>query len=297
MAIPSLSSLLKAPGCEVAGVVSLPDRPSGRRRRPAPPPLKAFAQAGGLYVLAPEKIESDEAAHAIAGLKPDLFIVVAYGQRIPRRIVALAPHEALNVHPSLLPKYRGAAPVQWAVLNGDHETGVSVITLNERMDTGDILKQQACPINPDDTAGTLYKKMARLGAELLLQVIAEMEAGTVQRTAQCEDDAVKIRKLTKADGAVDWSQSAHQIHNRVRAFNPWPGSYCMLPGGDMLKIWKSACETGEGDVAGKLLDSHLLAATGEGALRLLEVQIAGGHRMPAEAFLHGHPIPAGRVLT
>jgi methionyl-tRNA formyltransferase len=295
LAIPSLSAILDSGNAEVVGVVTQPDRPAGRTRRPTPCPLKAFADTRGLNLMTPEKVGAPESVEALAALKPDLIVVVAYGQYIPSRVIELAQREAINVHPSLLPKYRGAAPIQWAIANGDNVTGVSIIYLAKTMDAGDILRQETCPIGKDDTSGSLHDKLADLGAELLLKAIDDIRSGTVSRTVQDEAQAVEIRKLAKEDGEIDWSLPAETIRNRIRAFNPWPGSICTLPDGKFLKIWAAETEEASGR-PGELLDDHLLVAAGDGAVRLTEIQPAGKKRMPAESFLNGHPVPAGEFL-
>ncbi len=295
LAVPSLEAILDAGKDEVVGVVSQPDRPAGRRRVPSPCPLKAFADARNLNVLAPEKIGAPESVAALAALEPDLFVVVAYGQYIPTRVIELAPHEAINVHPSLLPKYRGSAPIQWAIANGDRETGVSIIYLAKKMDAGDILRQAVHPIGDDDTSATLHDKLARFGAGLLLRAIDDIRNGAVERTVQDEAQAVEIRKLSKEDGAIDWLQPAATIRNRIRAFDPWPGSTFKLPGGQVSKVWKAELEEGGGQ-PGELLDDRLLVAAGEGALRLLEIQPPGKKRMPAASFLNGYSVEKGAML-
>ena len=295
LAVPSLKAILERGKDEVVGVVSQPDRPAGRKRIPTPCPLKAFADERGLNVLTPEKIGAADSVEALATLKPDLLVVVAYGQYIPTRVIQLAPNEAINVHPSLLPKYRGSAPIQWAIANGDQETGVSIIYLAKKMDAGDILRQQTYPISSDDTSATLHDKLARLGANLLLQTIDDIRNGTIKRTVQDEAQVVEIRKLSKEDGAIDWSQPAATIRNRIRAFDPWPGSTCKLPNGQVSKVWKTALEEGSG-APGEVLDNRLLVATGEGALRLLELQPPGKKRMDASSFLNGYSIEKGVVL-
>lgn len=295
LAVPSLQAVLASGQDELVGVVSQPDRPAGRKRKPTPCPLKAFADERGLLVMTPEKIGAPESVAALAALKPDLFVVVAYGQYIPARVIQLAPHEAINVHPSLLPKYRGSAPIQWAIANGDAVTGVSIIYVAKKMDAGDILRQETFPISEDDTSRSLHSKLAHSGAELLLKAINDIRNGTVARTVQDEAQVVEIRKLAKEDGKIDWMQPAAVIRNRIRAFDPWPGSTCKLPNGEVLKVWGAKLEAGEGH-PGELLDDQLLVATGDGALRLTEIQPAGKKRMPAEAFLNGQPMPSGAQL-
>ena len=295
LAIPSLEAILKEGKDKVVGVVSQPDRPAGRRRQPTPSALKAFAVGQRLNILTPEKIGELGSVEALAMLKPDLFVVVAYGQYIPSRVVALAPNEAINVHPSLLPKYRGSAPIQWAIANGDRKTGVSIIDLAQKMDAGDILRQETYPIGEDDTSALLHDKLAVFGAELLLKAIGDIRAGTVSRTAQDESQVVEISKLAKEDGEIDWTLPAETIRNRIRAFDPWPGSTCKLSGGQVLKVWSAALEEG-GGAPGEVLDNQLLVATGDGALRLTEIQPAGKKRMPSASFLNGHPIGKGAIL-
>jgi methionyl-tRNA formyltransferase len=296
LAVPSLRAILHGGKDELVGVVSQPDRPAGRKRLPTPCPLKAFAEQEGLNVMVPEKVGSPESVEALAALKPDLFVVVAYGQYIPARVIELAPCEAINVHPSLLPKYRGSAPIQWAILNGDDATGVSIIHLAQKMDAGDILRQETYPLGKDETSATLHDKLAVFGSELLLKAIDDIRDGTATRIVQDEDRVVEIRKLAKEDGEIDWALPAETIRNRIRAFDPWPGSFCKLPSGDAFKVWKAeACE-GQG-APGELLDDQLLVATGSGALRLLEIQPFGKKRMPAASFLNGHPLEKGEVLA
>ncbi len=295
LAVPSLQALLDSRDVELAGVVSQPDRPAGRKRHPTPCPLKAFAEEIGISVMTPDKIGDPESVKALAALQPDLFVVVAYGQYIPARVIDLAPHEAINVHPSLLPKYRGSAPIQWAIANGDALTGVSIIAVAKKMDAGDILRQETYPIASDDTSQSLHSKLALLGAELLLEAIDDIRTGTVSRTVQDEAHVVEIRKLEKADGEIDWAQPAADIRNRIRAFDPWPGSTCKLPNGEVLKVWRAELVDGEG-LPGELLDDQLLVATGGGALRLSEIQPPGKKRMPAASFLNGHPVPSGSRL-
>ncbi len=296
LAVSSLRAILSSDHDEVVGVISQPDRPAGRKRQLAPCPLKAYAEGQALNVMVPEKVGTPESGAALAALKPDLFVVVAYGQYIPTRIIELAPYEAINVHPSLLPKYRGSAPIQWAIANGDRTTGVSIIRLAQKMDAGDILRQETYPIAVTDTSGTLHDKLAVFGAELLLKAIDDIRNGTVSRIVQDEVQVVEVRKLAKGDGVIDWSLPATTIHNRIRAFDPWPGSTCTLPSGDVLKVWRTELEEGSG-APGETLDDQLRVATGNGALRLIEIQPVGKKRMPAVSFLNGHPIPQGTTVT
>ncbi len=296
LAIPSLEAIMDSESAEVVGVVAQPDRPAGRKRQPTACPLKAFADGQGLNVMTPEKVGAPESVEALAALKPDLFVVVAYGQYIPLRVIALASSEAINVHPSLLPKYRGSAPIQWAIANGDSVTGVSIIYLAQKMDAGDILRQETQPIGEDDTSGALHDKLAVFGADLLLKAINDIHNGTVSRVAQDESQVVEVRKLAKEDGEIDWALPAKTIRNRIRAFDPWPGNTCRLPDGELLKVWAAKVEAAASGSPGEVLDDHLLVATGDGALRLTEIQPAGKKRMPTGSFLNGHPVAKGEVL-
>ncbi|MEI6892097.1 MAG: methionyl-tRNA formyltransferase [Pontiella sp.] len=295
LAVPSLQALIHAADVELVGVVSQPDRPAGRKRVLTPCPLKAFAEQQGLAVLTPERIGDPESVQALEALRPDLLVVVAYGQYIPQRIIHLGPFQAINVHPSLLPKYRGAAPIQWAILNGDQVTGVSIIYLAKKMDAGDLIRQETYPLGCDETSATLHDKLAVFGADLLVKAVGDIRSGSVVRIVQNESEKTEVRKLTKDDGKIDWSLSADVIRNRIRAFDPWPGSFCKLPNGDALKVWQAEWveETG---VPGELLDDQLLVATGVGALRLIEVQPLGKKRMPASSFLNGCPMSKGMSL-
>jgi len=294
IAIPSLQSILNNPADQLVAVVTQPDRPAGRKRTLTPSPLKAFAQQKNLPIFTPEKIGT--IAQDLANLHPDLIVVVAYGQYIPSTIINLAPHKAINLHPSLLPKYRGAAPIQWAIANGDTQTGVSIIYVDKKMDAGDILNQATYPIHPDDTSATLHNALAQLGATLLQQTINDIRNNTLNPTPQNENHVIEITKLTKQDGKIDWTQPATTIRNRIRAFNPWPGTYCTLPNGSPLKIWKAEVENATG-TPGQTLDDNLLIATAKQALRLIQIQPPGKQSMPASDYLRGHPIPKNTQLT
>ena len=207
LAVPSLDAILKAGKDELVGVVSQPDRPAGRKRKPTPCPLKAFAEENGLNIMTPEKVGVSESIDALAALKPDLFVVVAYGQYIPSRIINLAPHEAINVHPSLLPKYRGSAPIQWAIANGDRVTGVSIIYLAKKMDAGDVLRQETYPIGADESSGTLHDKLAVFGSELLLGAIDD--ARVARRTFEDLLQKAGNPDTLEYDAGLDFSLCQH----------------------------------------------------------------------------------------
>ncbi len=254
---------LEAVAGQVIGVITQPDRPKGRSLEVSPPPVKLTAGKLGLPVSQPVKVR--EAVEEIRAARPDLIIVVAYGQILPKSILEIPPRGCINVHASLLPRWRGASPIQHAILHGDRETGVTTMFINEKMDAGDIILQRAEPIRPDDTAGALHDRLAPLGAKLLVETVAS----DFPHRPQDESQVTNARKLTKEDGRVDWTKPAVEIERQVRAFNPWPGTFAFL-GDTMLKFWK-------------------VELTSAGELRVLEVQPANGKRMSFEAFIRGHP--------
>jgi len=266
---------LEAVAGQVVGVVTQPDRPKGRDLQLAPPPVKVTATQLGLPVIQPEKIREPGALDVLRGWQPDLIAVVAYGQILPREILELPRHGCINVHTSLLPRWRGAAPIQFALLYGDAQTGVTTMYLNEKMDEGDIILQHAEPIHPADTSATLHDRLAGCGARLLAETVELVAAGRAPRIPQDPARVTYARKISKEAGRIDWSKPAVEIERQIRAFNPWPGAYTMI--GDLLvKIWRAEI-------------------TGEGTLRLLEVQPAGKKRMDFAAFRRGHLIPPGTL--
>ncbi len=294
----SLDALASQADFEVIAVVTQPDRPRGRELRLHAPPVKEAALRRQLPVLQPERARNEEFIGELRGLRPDLIAVAAYGQILPKAILELPRFGCLNVHTSLLPKYRGAAPIQWAILNDEPETGVTIMQMNAGLDTGDILAQAKTPIHAEDDAQTLHDRLGELGAALLVSTIREQAAGSIIPRPQPADGASQARKLTKEDGRLDWSQPARALWNRVRAFTPWPGAYTHLPGHphpQLLKIWRAeVVETsgppGEIVEAGK---AGLAVACGGRALRILELQREGGLRMGAVEFLAGHHLKPG----
>jgi methionyl-tRNA formyltransferase len=286
LACPCLEAVAGLPGHEVVAVVTQPDKPKGRSLQLTPPPVKVTATRLGLPVTQPVKIR--EAVADIAALKPDLIVVVAYGQLLPKAILDLPARGCLNVHTSLLPRWRGASPIQHAILAGDAETGVTLMYLNERMDAGDIIAQRTTQIGASATSGQLHDRLAQMGAALLAETLA-MTAWP--RRAQDEAQATHARKLTKEDGRVDWTKSAVEIERQVRAFDPWPGAHTVA-GEELLKIWRAAVVAPVKGLPGTI-HPELVVATGQGGLQLLEVQSAGGRRMSAAEFRRGHAI-AGR---
>ncbi len=282
----------------VVGVVTQPDRPRGRRLALSPSPVKILAEKAGLPVLTPAHVNAPETVTELCALRPDLIIVVAYGQILQRAILELPPLGCVNVHASLLPRYRGAAPVQWAIAQGETVTGVTTLFMTPRLDAGDILDQVEVPIAPDDTAGTLQERLSDVGADLLVRTLEAIRRGQAIRHPQDERLATYAPKLGKEDGRLDWTWPADVLHNRVRGFTPWPGCYCKRRG-MRLKVVRTAYEQADGP-PGTVLDPGPpapLVATGRGALRLLHVQPEGKRVMTAEEYIRGHPFILGEVLT
>lgn len=300
LACPLLEGLLAAGRDEVAAVVTQPDRAGGRGLHCQPCAVKTLALARHLPVLAPEDASAEDFVAQLAALRPDVIVVASYGQFLKRNLLAVPRLGTINVHPSLLPKYRGASPIQWALANGDAETGVSVLYVTPRMDAGDILAQEKFPIGPDDTFCTLEPRLAARGAELLVRVLDQFRAGKTQGAPQDEAQVTFARKLAKEDGAVDWSQPAEAIRNQLRGFSPWPGAYTFLPGGVLLKLHEVRVEpAAAGALPGTVLEAAgagPLVATGRGALRLTQVQPAGKKAMPGAAFLCGYKLAPGTRL-
>jgi len=290
LACPCLEALAKLQQYELVGVVTQPDRPKGRDLKSSSPPVKIVANRLGLAVHQPMKIREAASVEQIRAAHPDVIIVVAYGQILPNTVLEIPPRGCINVHTSLLPRWRGAAPIQYAILHGDRETGVTTMFMDEHMDTGDIILQRTEPIRLDDTSATLHDRLAVLGATTLLETINLLAAGQLSRTKQDEAHATYAKKLTREDGRIDWTKTAAQLERQVRAFDPWPGAYTFLDD-LMVKVWKVEVVAQTPGPPGQANGS--VVATGEGALKLIEVQPAGGKRMSFDAFARGHKIADG----
>jgi len=296
-AVQSLEALVHSHH-EVAGVVTQPDRPKGRGRKVVASPIKRLAQERGLSVFQPEKASSPEFVQKLHELGPDLIVVAAYGEILKRDVLQAPVRGSINVHASLLPKYRGSSPIQAAIINGDEVTGVTIIQMDERMDTGDILGQTEVPIDVNDTASTLHDKLAQVGARLLVETVDQIERGTIVRTPQDDEAATYTKRLRKEDGAIDWNVPADRLHNFVRAMNPWPVAYTR---GGKFRIWMTSVpseqlETAEPGTVMRVDEGELLVATLEGAVRIERIQVAGSRPMSAEEFLRGHELRAGEEL-
>ena len=294
-AVPSLEALLKSED-EIVGVVTQPDRPKGRGHALVPPPVKVIAQRAGLPLLQPIKIRTPDFLNALAAWKPDLIAVTAFGRILHAPILSLPPRGCVNVHGSILPKYRGAAPVQWAVINGETETGITTMLMDEGMDTGPMLLQERIVIEPQDTAGSLAPRLAELGGRLLVETIRQLKAGALTPRAQDNSQATMAPLLKKEDGVIDWTCSAQSIANRIRGLSPWPGAYTFL-GQDRWNIWCASAQPAQTkEQPGTIVDvtKHSMhIATGEGVLELIEIQTANSKRMTVAQFLAGHRVTVG----
>jgi methionyl-tRNA formyltransferase len=291
-AVPTLEALVAA-NHDVISVVTQPDRPRGRGQQLTASPVKEAALRHTLPIYQPERIRRPEAVAALAELAPDVMIVVGYGQIVPQSIIDIPPHGIVNVHASLLPKYRGAGPVQWAIANGETRTGVTTMRIDAGLDTGAMLLKAATDIAPEETAVELGARLAALGAGLLIETLANIAVIAPQK--QDPAQATYAPLLKKEDGLIDWRQPAQAIHNRVRGFQPWPGAYTRFRG-RQLHIWKSRVTGPAAGEPGRLLLHPLRAVCSEGALELIEVQLEGRNRIAAEAFANGQRLTAGDIL-
>ena len=302
-AVPSLEALLKTP-YEVVGVVTQPDRPKGRGQSLEASPVKQLAELKGLPILQPEKMKNPEFLETLSRWKPDVIVVTAFGRILPKVILALPPLGCVNVHASLLPKYRGAAPIQWAIIKGETETGVTMMMMDEGMDTGPILLQASLQIDPNETAGELSARLAHLGGAQLEPILKKLIAGTVIPCPQDDAQATLAPLLKKEDGLMHWTLTAKELVNRVRGLSPWPGCFTFL-GQERLAIWKAkVCDPpvtcGIVPVPGSIVDvknGGLCVATGKGCLNILEVQPANKKRMPIDQFLRGRTLHHGMQFT
>jgi methionyl-tRNA formyltransferase len=298
-AVPSLEALLKSDD-RIVGIVTQPDRPRGRGQRLAPSPVKLIAQREQIPVLQPTKMKEPAFLAELSAWKPDVIAVAAFGRILPPAILSLPPRGCINVHGSLLPKYRGAGPIQWALINGETDTGITTMLMDEGMDTGAMLQQAAIPIAPEDTAGSLSLRLADLGGRLLVETLAQLKAGTLTPRSQDESQATLAPLLKKEDGAINWTMSAQALANRIRGLTPWPGAYTFFK----TERWTiaraaaldEATTLAPGQVTALTKDA-IHVATGKGVLAIRELQPAGGRRMPAAQYLAGHPLQPGMQLS
>lgn len=287
---------------EVVAVVTQTDKPKGRGHEMAFPPVKEVALEAGIPVLQPQRARDEEFIEKLKEINPDIILVAAYGKLLPKAVLDMPKFGCINVHASLLPKYRGASPIQWAVLNGDEKSGVTIMHMAETMDTGDIIMTKEVVLASDETAGTLHDKLADIGGPLLIEAMDALETGRAPRIRQNEEEATHVKMLDKTMGNLDFSKPAVQLERWIRGLNPWPTAYTKLDG-KMLKLWKAevipAEKTAKGSAAGTVIavaKDHFDVLTGDDVLRIKELQLEGKRKMTAEEFLRGFSLEAGTVL-
>lgn len=294
-AVPALQSLVESEH-DVIGVVTQPDRPRGRSGKPQFSPVKEAALKAEIPVYQPEKVRDEAFVHILRGLHPDVIIVVAFGQILPQQILELPQYGCINVHASLLPKLRGAAPIQWSVINGDEESGVTIMQMDEGLDTGDILLVERYRLAPKETGGSLFDRLSHLGGPLVLEALKCAEAGTLKPVPQEHEKHTYARMLSKSLGNLDFERPAVELERLIRGLNPWPSAYTRWDG-KLLKIWEA--DVAEGDVQEKpgtviAADKDgIMVQTGDGALRITSLQLEGKKRMDVESFLRGCKMKKG----
>ncbi|MBU0663711.1 MAG: methionyl-tRNA formyltransferase [Proteobacteria bacterium] len=298
-AVPALHKLLNGPD-KIVAVVTQPDRPKGRGKKLAPPPVKVAAEEAGIPILQPTKIRTEEFLNTLKSYEPDLIIVAAYGRMLPASILELPRLGCINIHGSLLPRHRGAAPIQWAIIKGDSQAGVTIMQMDVGMDTGDILLPAAIPVAEDETAGSLFTKLAELGGTTLLQALDLLRKDRLIATRQDHTLATEAPPLTKEDGCLDWTRPAKELHCLIRGLDPWPAAYSFMDGQRFRffapEIIHKECRQPAGTL---ILADHqgLLIATAQDCLLIKEIQPEGKKRMTVEAYLCGHPLTPGLQLT
>lgn len=297
--VATLEAIVKA-GHQVTGVVTQPDKPKGRGKNMQFTPVKEKALEYNLPVYQPIRVREESFVEELRGMQPDVIVVVAFGQILPKAILEMPKYGCINVHASLLPKYRGSAPIQWAVIDGEKESGVTTMQMDEGIDTGDMLKKTVVPLDEKETGGSLFDKLADAGAKLLIETLEDVENGTIIRTKQDDSAATHAKMLDKTLGCIDFSRPAEEIERLIRGLNPWPSAYTGLDG-KTLKIWDA--NVVEKEVDGKpgeiveVTKENIYVKTGKGLLKLEEVQLEGKKRMEAGAFLRGYPVEVGTILS
>lgn len=297
-AVPSLQALVEQ-AYPIVGVVTQPDRPRGRKQVLTPPPVKSAALSYGIPVFQPEKLRDPASLEEILSLKPDLVVTAAYGQLLPSTLLEAPRWGCINVHASLLPKYRGGAPIHHALINGEKETGVTIMYMVERLDAGDILAQRSIPIEETDHVGSLHDKLSRLGAELLNETIPALLAGEIRPVPQDESLVTYAPNIRREDERIDWSQPARVIFNRVRGLHPWPVAFTMCQGKPLKIWWVEATDIRHEEKPGTVLsvgDDGITVAAGEGAVVVKELQPSGKKRMTAAQFVRGRNLEPGERL-
>jgi len=298
LGIPSLERLVSSEKYQLVGIITQPDRPAGRGMKLRPSPVKEFGVLHNIPVSQPEEIKREP--EVVREFEADVVVVAAYGQILSREIIDIPPLGTINIHASLLPKYRGAAPIQWALINGDLETGVTTFYIDEGLDTGDVLLERAIPIGPDDTAGSLHDKLALLGADVIVETLDGIASGTLEAHPQEHSQATHAPKITKEMARIDWSKSSRDLFNLIRGLNPVPGAFTLLEG-KRLKVHFAVVhnKSAKSGAYGEILDfseEGLVVQTGDGQLLLTELQPEGKRKMPANEFIRGHQVSLNSIL-
>ena len=296
-AVGPLEAMVEA-GYEITAVVTQPDKPKGRSDRLIPSPVKECALRYGIPVLTPKKIKAPEAVEELKKYEADLFVVAAFGQILSEEILTMPRLGCINIHASLLPKYRGAAPIQWSIIDGEKETGITIMQMDKGLDTGDILFQKVFPILDIDTGESLFGKLAEVGARFLVEVLPDIEAGNIHPIKQDEEKSTYAKMLSKAIGEIDWSKAADTIEHLVRGLNSWPSAYTRL-NGKQLKLWQSHVVLGIDKEPGTVCEvtkDAIIVATGKDGLAITELQLEGKKRMTARDFLAGRAVETGTKL-
>ncbi|MBZ4669236.1 MAG: methionyl-tRNA formyltransferase [Defluviitaleaceae bacterium] len=299
-AVPCLQKLIDEK-YYIAAVVTQPDRPKGRGKKMVAPPVKELAEKYNIPVFQPEKVRNPEFIEVLRSIAPDLIVVIAFGQILPKEILDIPTYGCINVHGSLLPKYRGAAPIQWAIINGEKITGVTTMFMDEGMDTGDMILKKEIFIEPEYTAGDLHNIMAPVGAELLKETLDELIRGNIKREKQDENEATYAPMLKKENGLIDWSQPSYKIVNLIRGLSPWPSAYTFYKD-QMIKIWKAEVydkiyeSNAIGEIVEVIKNKGLIVKTGDSSLLITEIQAPNGKRMTVEEYLRGHDIEQNIIL-
>lgn len=299
-AVGSLQALCESGKHEIVGVVTQPDRPKGRGNKMLMTPVKEYALEQGLTVYQPQKVKTPEFVQTLRELQPELIVVAAFGQFLSRELLELPPHGCINVHASLLPKYRGAAPIQYAIIKGEKESGVTIMQMDIGMDTGAMLEKVVVPIAENTTMGELHDALREQGAALLLKVIDDIASGTAVAEPQNDEEATYATLLDRSMEHIDWTKSAQEVHNLIRGFNPAPSTFTKLPNGKSLKIWGSRLTEKKSEAAaGTVVEAgkhSFFVACGSGVLEITEVQPESKKRMAAQVFLNGRGVAEGDIL-
>ena len=299
-AVPILEALIKS-GEEILAVVTQPDKPAGRGKKLTPPPVKVLAEKHGLPVLQPSKIKDAAFLASLRELSPEVIVVAAYGKILPKEVLEIPKFGCINVHASLLPKFRGAAPINWAIIAGEKETGVTIMQMDEGMDTGDILLMEKIPIEEGETAGSLHDKLSSLGARLIVKALNLLKEGRLTPRKQPEEGVSYAPMLKKEDGLLDFSRPAAELANLIRGLDPWPTAYAYFRG-KLIKFFRPRVEKGPfqgepGEILGLDEEGYLRIGTGEGVLKVKEVQLEGKKRISAEEFVRGYRPKAGEKFA